>query len=62
MKKTLLSTLFILFTFIGYSQYKGNPGKANSLLDKAALKTELSEIKALLIDARGEIDAAILIE
>ena len=62
MKKTLLSTLFIFFALIGFSQYKGNPGKANSLLDKAALKTELSEIKPLLIDAKGEIDAAILIE
>ena len=43
MKKIFLPLLLVLFSFNSYSQFKGNPGKAKSSLDKAALKTELNE-------------------
>ena len=62
MKKSLL--LLVLLTsisFVGFSQYKGNPGKAKSLLEKSALKSDENEIRELLINAKGEIDAAILL-
>ena len=62
MKKLLLLLLLINISFIGFSQYKGNPGKAKSLLDKSALKSNESEIRGLLINAKGEIDAAILLD
>ena len=62
MKKLLLLLLLINISFIGFSQYKGNPGKAKSLLDKSALKSNESEIRELLINAKGEIDAAILLD
>ena len=63
MKKTLLLLLvFTNITFIGFSQYKGNPGKAKSLLEKSALKSDANEIRELLINAKGEIDAAILLD
>ena len=42
--------------------YGHRSGKAKSLLSKAELKTDIDEIKLLLIDAKGEIDAAIEIE
>ena len=59
MKKILLPILLILIVFNGYSQYKGNPGKAKSSLDKVELKTDIGEIRELLTIAKGEIDAAI---
>ena len=62
MKKIFLPLILLLFTIDGFAQFKGNPGKAKSSLDKAALKTDLNEIKDLLILAKGEIDAAIEIE
>ena len=62
MKKLLLLLLLINISFIGFSQYKGNPAKARSLLDKSALKSNESEIRELLINAKGEIDAAILLD
>lgn len=62
MKKIFLPLLLVLFSFNSYSQFKGNPGKAKSSLDKAALKTELNEKRDLIIIAKGEIDAAIEIE
>ena len=37
MKKIFLLLLLVLFSFNSYSQFKGNPGKAKSSLDKAAL-------------------------
>ena len=58
MKKIFLPLLLVLFSFNSYSQFKGNPGKAKSSLDKAALKTELNEKRDLIIIAKGEIDAA----
>ncbi|MDG2341731.1 MAG: hypothetical protein P8L24_01520 [Cytophagales bacterium] len=62
MKKLLLLVLLINISFISFAQYKGNPGKAKSLLDKSALKSNESEIRGLLINAKGEIDAAILLD
>jgi len=62
MKKLLLLLLLINISFISFAQYKGNPGKAKSLLDKSALKSNESEIRGLLINAKGEIDAAILLD
>lgn len=62
MKKLLLLLLLTSISFISFSQYKGNPGKAKSLLDKSALKSNETEIRELLINAKGEIDAAILID
>tara|TARA_B100000287_G_scaffold432940_1_gene493457 strand:- start:1103 stop:2491 length:1389 start_codon:yes stop_codon:yes gene_type:complete len=59
MKKILLPILLILFVFDGFSQYKGNPNKAKSTLDKLELKTDLDEIRELLTMAKGEVDAAI---
>ncbi len=59
MKKILLHILLILFVFDGYSQYKGNPNKAKSTLDKLELKTDIDEIRELLTLAKGEVDAAI---
>tara|TARA_B100001758_G_scaffold102256_1_gene87567 strand:- start:164 stop:1561 length:1398 start_codon:yes stop_codon:yes gene_type:complete len=63
MKKSLLLLLLLTnLSFISFSQqYKGNPGKAKSLLEKAGLKSDESEIRELLINAKGEIDAAILL-
>ena len=62
MKKSLLLLLLLTsISFVGFSQYKGNPGKAKSLLDKSELKSDESEIRELLINAKGEIDAAILL-
>ncbi len=60
MKKIFLPFMLMFLVFNSYSQYKGSPGKAKSSLDKAALKTDLNEIKELLVIAKGEIDAAIL--
>ena len=34
MKKIFLPLLLVLFSFNSYSQFKGNPGKAKSSLDK----------------------------
>ena len=62
MKKIFLPLLLVLFSFNSYSQFKGNPGKAKSSLDKAALKTELNEKRDLIIIAKGEIDAAMNIQ
>ena len=62
MKKIFLALILLLFTIDGFAQFKGNPGKAKSSLDKAALKTDSDEIKELLTLAKGEIDAAIDIE
>ena len=62
MKNIFLPILLVLLSFNTYSQYKGNPGKAKSSLDKAALKTEINEKRDLIIAAKGEIDAAIEIE
>ena len=59
MKKILLPILLILFVFDGFSQYKGNPNKAKSTLDKLELKTDIDEIRELLTLAKGEVDAAI---
>ena len=59
MKKIFLTLIIMFFTLDGFSQYKGNPGKAKSSLDKVELKTDLSERRDLLILAKGEIDAAI---
>ena len=39
MKKIFLPLILLLFTIDGFAQFKGNPGKAKSSLDKAALKT-----------------------
>ena len=62
MKKSLLLILLLTsISFVGFSQYKGNPGKAKSLLEKSALKSDENEIRELLINAKGEIDAAILL-
>ncbi len=62
MKKIFLTLIIMFFSIDGFSQYKGNPGKAKSSLDKVELKTDLSERRDLLILAKGEIDAAIEIE
>ena len=57
---TFITTLFLSLNI--NAQYKGNVNKARSLLDKAALSTNMSEIKPLLVDAKGEVDEAIKIE
>ena len=49
MKKIFLPLILILFTLDGFAQFKGNPGKAKSSLDKAALKTDLNEISKVVI-------------
>ena len=57
--------IFIITFFFSLSlnaQYKGSVNKARSLLDKAALSTYMSEIKPLLVEAKGEVDQAIKIE
>ena len=62
MKKLII--LIIPFLFINnlYSQYKGSVNKAESNLNKAKLKTVIGEKRALIIDAKGEIDLAMTIE
>ena len=62
MKKLII--LIIPFLFINnlYSQYKGSVNKAESNLYKAKLKTVIGEKRALIIDAKGEIDLAMTIE
>ena len=62
MKKIILPLLLVLLSFNTYSQYKGNPGKAKSSLEKSKLKSNEDEIKELLIIAKGEIDLAVQIE
>jgi|TARA_B110000263_G_scaffold249499_1_gene267282 hypothetical protein len=62
MKKLII--LIIPFLFINnlYSQYKGSVNKAESNLNKAKLKIVIGEKRALIIDAKGEIDLAMTIE
>ena len=47
MKKIFLTILIVLFSFNSYSQYKGNPSKAESYLNKANLKSSKDEIEML---------------
>ena len=62
MKKYIICVVFYLSLLSTYAQYKGNPNKARSYTAKVELSTDIDEIKNLLTDAKGEIDAAILIE
>ena len=62
MKKYIICVIFYLSILSTYAQYKGNPNKARSYTAKVELSTDIDEIKNLLTDAKGEIDAAILIE
>ena len=62
MKYLNIFIITFLFSLSLNAQYKGSVNKARSLLDKAALSTYMSEIKPLLVEAKGEVDQAIKIE
>ena len=62
MKKLIILIIPFLFIDNLYSQYKGNVNKAESNLNKSKLKTIISEKRALILDAKGEIDFAMTIE
>ena len=62
MKYLNIFIITFLFSLSLNAQYKGSINKARSLLDKAALSTYMSEIKPLLVEAKGEVDQAIKIE
>tara|TARA_Y100000816_G_scaffold288498_1_gene273180 strand:- start:1157 stop:2551 length:1395 start_codon:yes stop_codon:yes gene_type:complete len=62
MKYLNIFIVAFLFSLSLNAQYKGSVNKARSLLDKAALSTYMSEIKPLLVEAKGEVDQAIKIE
>ena len=62
MKKYLLTLFLLISVYNVYSQYKGSANKARTYVEKVELETNLDKRKKLLTDAKGEIDAAILIE
>ena len=62
MKKLIILIIPFLFINNVYSQYKGNVNKAESNLNKSKLKTIIGEKRALILDAKGEIDLAMTIE